>query len=99
MERLYLTSANKMAQNLGRDMRQGPLACACHLGFNSTNYKNKCKKNNTTTIQSRIFAGIYLHLTKKSHSKTLVVIPSTKRNAKNAKKSLPSTSVPQYFSQ
>jgi hypothetical protein len=48
MARLYLTSANKMAQNLGRDMRQGPLACACHLGFNSTNYNNKCKK---TTLQ------------------------------------------------
>jgi hypothetical protein len=86
MARLYLTSTNKMAQNLGRDMRQGPLECACHLGFDSTNYNNKCKKRNTTTIQSRIFAGIYLHLTKKSHSKTLVVIPSTKSIAKNSKK-------------
>jgi hypothetical protein len=44
------------------------------------------QENNTTTIQSRSFAEIHLHLTKKSHSKTLVVIPSTKRNAKNAKK-------------
>jgi hypothetical protein len=83
MARLYLTSANKMAQNLGRDMKQGPLACACHLGVNSTNYNNKCKKNNTTTIQSRSFAEIYLHLTKKSHSKALVVIfqPITLRRA------------------
>jgi hypothetical protein len=29
--------------------------------------------NNTTTIQSRSFAEIHLHLTKKSHSHTLVV--------------------------
>jgi hypothetical protein len=57
------------------------------------------QENNTTTIQSRSFAEIHLHLTKKSHSKTLVVIPSTKRNAKNAKKSLPSSSAPQNFNQ
>jgi hypothetical protein len=54
--RLYLTSTNKMASNLGRDMRQGPSMCVCHLGFNSTNYNHKCKKKNTTTIQLRIFA-------------------------------------------
>jgi hypothetical protein len=57
------------------------------------------KENNTTTIKSRSFAEIHLHLTKKSHRKTLVVIPSTKRNVKNAKKGLPSTSTPQNFSQ
>jgi hypothetical protein len=50
-------------------MRQGPSMCACHLGFNSTNYNHKCKKNNTTTIQLRSFAEIHLHLTKKSYSK------------------------------
>jgi hypothetical protein len=55
------------------------------------------QENNTTTIQSRSFVEIHLHLTKKSYSKTLVVIPSTKRNAKNAKKSLPSTSAPSKF--
>ena len=38
MARLYLTSTNKMAQNLGRDMKQGPLACAYDLGSDSTNY-------------------------------------------------------------
>jgi hypothetical protein len=56
------------------------------------------QENNTTTIQSRSFAEIHLHLTKKSHSKTLVVNLPPRRNAKNAKKSLPSTSVPQNFS-
>jgi hypothetical protein len=44
------------------------------------------QENNTTTIQSKSFAEIHLHLTKKSHSETLVVIPSTKRNAKMPKK-------------
>jgi hypothetical protein len=57
------------------------------------------QENNTTTIQSRSFAEIHLHLTKKSHSKTLVVIPSTKRNAKMPRKCLPSTSAPHNFSQ
>jgi hypothetical protein len=37
MARLYLTSANKMARNLDGDMRQGPIMCACHLGFYATN--------------------------------------------------------------
>jgi hypothetical protein len=57
------------------------------------------QENNTTTIQSRSFAEIHLHLTKKSHSHTLVVNLPPRRNVKNAKKSLPSTSAPQNFSQ
>jgi hypothetical protein len=57
------------------------------------------KENNTTTIQLRRFSEIHLHLTKKSNRKTLFVIPSTKRNAKMPRKSLPSTSAPHNFSQ
>jgi hypothetical protein len=67
--RLYLISTNKMAEILDRDMRQGPSMCGCPLGFKSTNYNHKCKRNNATTIQLRSFAEIYLHLTKKSSSK------------------------------
>jgi hypothetical protein len=70
MARLYLISANKMAKDLDGDMRQGPSMCACPLGFKSANYNHKCKRNKTTTIHSRSFAEIYLHLTKKSSSKT-----------------------------
>jgi hypothetical protein len=43
--------------------------------------------NNTTTIQSRSFAEIYLHLTKKSHSHTLVVNLPPRKMPKIAKTS------------
>jgi hypothetical protein len=53
-----------MAQKLDGDMRQGPSMCACHLGFIQQIITIDAR-NNTTTIQLRSFAKIYLHLTKK----------------------------------
>jgi hypothetical protein len=80
-------------------MRQGPSMCACHLGFDPKNYNNKCKKTTLQPFNQEVFVEIHLHLTKKSHRKTLVVIPSTKRNEKMPRNSIPSTSVPHNFSQ
>jgi hypothetical protein len=44
MARLYPLQQIKWLEKPGRDMRQGPSMCASHLGFNSANYNNKCKK-------------------------------------------------------
>jgi hypothetical protein len=67
MGRLF--SLQKMVEkSLSGDMRQGPIMCACHLGFIQKIIK-KYARNNNTTIYSRSFAEIYLHITKKRHSK------------------------------